>query len=447
LLAVTGVVIFAGKSPQREFLFNGRTFAPSELAAAEIAFAKAELFDYEFVARKIRVPRASRAEYIKAIAEAGALPADFDRESTIGDDSSHLFETRAQRQLRRQAELERKLAQAITHLGGIDKATVRFDERSSGGLKPETSISASVLIDCQPNTRLDKRTVDVIRHMVAGERIGLQPSNVTVTDLRSRTVYSDETDSWADGGLRQSLEKRQCEETWQQKIMAALSHIRAAKVVVTAHFDPSAANSGDENASTIDQHGRAEKVTRPITRLAVLVNVPSSYYRDLWKSAKGASSKTSYERADVELRKLRSQTEQAIAAMVKTLTSVSAAQTHVTVTSFDDLAVDSLPPARGSAAHLSKTRLAAATVLAAAVAGIVFRVVLSIKTRLAHGNDGVAVEPPSLNADSAHRSGEYDEAGSVSSSDANLRQQLAEAVRRDPQAAAKVLEKWMRQAG
>jgi flagellar M-ring protein FliF len=60
-----------------EFLLGGRPFTGSELTAIEAAFARAGLSQSVIEGNRIRIPRGQKAEYLAALADNNALPADF----------------------------------------------------------------------------------------------------------------------------------------------------------------------------------------------------------------------------------------------------------------------------------------------------------------------------------------------------------------------------------
>ena len=62
-----------------EYLLGGRPFTQSEMTAIEAAFAKAGLNRSEVLGSQIRIPRGQKDAYLAALADSGALPADFYR--------------------------------------------------------------------------------------------------------------------------------------------------------------------------------------------------------------------------------------------------------------------------------------------------------------------------------------------------------------------------------
>ena len=78
LLLIAVVVSLAylfrtGVGGGEEYLLGGRPLSGSEIAAAEAAFAKVGLSDYEIEGTRILIPRGHKAAYIGAMADAAAV--------------------------------------------------------------------------------------------------------------------------------------------------------------------------------------------------------------------------------------------------------------------------------------------------------------------------------------------------------------------------------------
>src|SRR5215204_5696019 len=96
---------YAGAS--EEFLFNGEMLQPREADYVEAAIAKAGLTVLPRQAGRIVVPRGEKTAYLAAIADAGALPKDFDRLLEESLDTG-VFESGETKKLRSKAVRERQ---------------------------------------------------------------------------------------------------------------------------------------------------------------------------------------------------------------------------------------------------------------------------------------------------------------------------------------------------
>src|SRR5437762_6443936 len=81
LLAVVvisvGYLFQHGVSGPDTYLFGGEPLADGTLTRVEAAIAKAGLSDYQREGGRIRVPSGQQAKYLAAVADAGALPPNF----------------------------------------------------------------------------------------------------------------------------------------------------------------------------------------------------------------------------------------------------------------------------------------------------------------------------------------------------------------------------------
>jgi hypothetical protein len=75
LLAIPVAYLFIHRSSTPDsYLFDGESFAPVDLQAMQMAFAKSNLNNYMVEGSKIRIPRSQQNAYMAALAEQNALP-------------------------------------------------------------------------------------------------------------------------------------------------------------------------------------------------------------------------------------------------------------------------------------------------------------------------------------------------------------------------------------
>lgn len=59
------------------YLLGGQSFTSAEMSAMEAAFGKAGLSDYSVEGSRVKVPAGRKSVYLAALADSGALPANF----------------------------------------------------------------------------------------------------------------------------------------------------------------------------------------------------------------------------------------------------------------------------------------------------------------------------------------------------------------------------------
>jgi flagellar M-ring protein FliF len=242
LLAVIGVSLgylfqdFSGGA--KEQLFHGDTLTAGEANAIQAAIATASLTGAEREGNQIFVPRGQKDDYLAAIANAGALPANLD--TLLLDESADLglFTDRRTRDDRMKAMRERMLSMIIRKMDGVQDANVLFDIRESKGLNDKRLVTATVGIRPTPGEELTARRVKMIQKAVAGATPGLNPKDVAILNYADGSQYdgSNAIDSAAyDGAYFQT--KITYEEDMKKRIEEHLRYIPGVRVQVTAELD------------------------------------------------------------------------------------------------------------------------------------------------------------------------------------------------------------------
>ncbi len=175
LLAVIVVslgYLFQGySSGSKEYLFNGEMMQAREANAIEAALAKARLKGWEREGGRILVPRGNKAEYLAAIADAGALPANFDK---LLENSLDLgpFVSEPTRKAREKAAREQQLSMIVRMMDGVEDAQVLYDIREARGFAPGGS-TATVSVQPASGQSLTPQRMKLIRSAVAGAIMGM----------------------------------------------------------------------------------------------------------------------------------------------------------------------------------------------------------------------------------------------------------------------------------
>jgi flagellar M-ring protein FliF len=225
---------YAGAS--EEHLFT-EILPPRDVYLIEAAIAKKNLPLLPQQAGRIVVPRGRRSEYLAAIAEDGALPANFDR---LLDDSLNtgMWESNETKRARLKATKEKQLSMMITQMKGIDEAKVLYDEGKPAPFQ-KAKVTATVSVLPEPNSTLEVHQVKMIRKAVAGAIFGLDAEGVVILD--------QSTGSELDGSaLSQAMYDdpyHQARMAYEREVKAEIENLidfikPAAHVQVSAELDP-----------------------------------------------------------------------------------------------------------------------------------------------------------------------------------------------------------------
>jgi flagellar biosynthesis/type III secretory pathway M-ring protein FliF/YscJ len=170
---------------------HGVPIAAAQLPAMKAALAKANLTNYEIRGTSILVPRDQEPAYMAALVKEKALPPNFGDLLNVAVSEGTAFESSAQRELRMKVATQNELAMEICDMPGIERAGVLYDvDKRPGDFKGKV-ITATVSVKPVGTSQLDEERVSAIQHHVAGAIAGLEPENVTVSDLNGRTWPGD----------------------------------------------------------------------------------------------------------------------------------------------------------------------------------------------------------------------------------------------------------------
>jgi flagellar M-ring protein FliF len=240
LVAVIGVslgfLVQQQSAGPDEFLFNGEFLAPADADRVEAAIAQAGLNGWTREGNRIKVPRSQMAEYLGAVADAGALPPNHDSIIQQALDLGPFVDEQTRRQ-RLKAAREQQLSLIIRSMDGIEEAKVIFDIQPARGLSRQEKATATVSVRPRPGEPLDPQRGKMIRKAVAGAIAGLTMEDVVLVNLGDGTTGSDQISPEAfDSPYFQT--RVAFEQQMRSKIESLLTHIPGVQVQVTAELSP-----------------------------------------------------------------------------------------------------------------------------------------------------------------------------------------------------------------
>jgi flagellar biosynthesis/type III secretory pathway M-ring protein FliF/YscJ len=428
-----------------ELLLEGTRFSDSQLGPILQALAKAKLTDYVVEDHRIRVPRGQQPRYLTALAQADALPRDFQSHTAAAMQQNHIFETDRDRQRRLLHAREKDLAQAIRSMEGIDDAMVQFDEVEQRGFQQQRLLSASVAIRPREDHVLDRHQIRAVRCLVAATKAGMKPADVSVTDLRSGLAYVDGAEDQA--GMPAAEEylrvKRAVEREWQHKVAQVLSFVPAARIAVDVELATDASDSDHPHPPLTDPR-----------HLAISVAVPESYLVGVWRLRRGMPAAPA-DRLPPEnqLQPLRDETETQIRhAVLGLVPDHFDMASVVTVTTFQDLTRSSrsLWPSRSVSSWIESFSQHRFAWIAVALVGIL----AAWSTRWwrhrssAHPSRGtIPIQSYQAAQRNASPSENTSEGQGEDWDERELRATLTDLVRENPDGAAEMLHHWIDKAG
>jgi flagellar M-ring protein FliF len=218
------------------FLFGGQALSDGELNRIEAALGRANI-TWVRENNRIRVPFGQQTTALGAIADADALPMNF---NTILEDSlgkGGPWESSAAQRERQKIAKQGALTDMIRAMPWVEEAMVLYDEQSPQGLSRTKQLTGSVSVRPMLGETLDARRTKVLQKLVASSLVGMKPEDVTVTDL------GDGGASGSSGGAIDLLDdeyyqtKIAFEMQRKEAILSVLRDIPGVRVEVNAELD------------------------------------------------------------------------------------------------------------------------------------------------------------------------------------------------------------------
>ncbi len=219
-------------------LFSGTPVPPTQISQIEAAFAKKGLNDYEIENNRIRIPRGQRDVYLAAVAEARALPPNFDTAFDKALEDTGWISSREEREMRLKLAKQKTLGLIISQMSGIESASVIYDvEVNRHAFNRQRTTTATAAVKPTGSEQLSEGQVASIRSLVAGTIAGLKPNEVTVADLNGPTWHGNPEGGGTALDDPYSTRKRMYEQEWQAKILNALAYVPGVKVTPNVELD------------------------------------------------------------------------------------------------------------------------------------------------------------------------------------------------------------------
>ena len=259
ILIGVGLLVQGGGETAGTYLFAGRTVTDDEIRKAEIAFGQASLRDYEFIGNRIKVPSSKSDEYLRALSDASALPPGESSGVQNALNGSNLLVPNSIMQKRIMAGKELDLAAKIMQFPEVKKASV-FHDIQEKGFVSDRQQSASVVVVPHGSDALSPYTKKRIQDLVKAAYVGMNPNDVTVTDING---YSLGGDPWIDENNEHYRTKLAYERDLQSKITQAVSGYGFPQVVVDVQLDPKLSSQStevkiDPTATTLEENSQTK---------------------------------------------------------------------------------------------------------------------------------------------------------------------------------------------
>lgn len=163
-------------------LIEGCRLRKNDLQRIQLALSQAGLNEFEVVENNVRVPKNQRDIYLKAVSDGKALPRDLAPREDDAQSFNPLMSRRQQEQIR-QAKKEKQITEMVMRLPFVEEAWFEMDKAESRSSFHEDKQTAVIQVQPEGETQLDYVQVETIRDLISGAIAGIDRESIVVTDL------------------------------------------------------------------------------------------------------------------------------------------------------------------------------------------------------------------------------------------------------------------------
>ncbi len=317
-----------------------QSFSQQELASAQRELSRLNV-SYKVSGDRVLVPADQREWLLARLQESESLPSDMRIGFAKLMEDQSIFVSYDDAQWQRQVALGNELARVLRKFTGVRGASVFIDRPVKRGFgENHAEPKASVSLEMKPNAPVTRAFVDAVASFVSGAVVGMRPEGVSIVDNTTGQHYEATS---KDGAMSADFldDRRKKEEHYAQKIRDQLSYIRGVLVGVFAELETEArrteerklgnplqleeetttntergattegepgvmpnaaakvpaANTGPNREQTTEKARYAkgdekvvisENMRGVIKRLTASINVPRSYFVNVFKQINGA---------------------------------------------------------------------------------------------------------------------------------------------------------------
>jgi hypothetical protein len=195
-IAVVGIAIWLNipKTIETCELVQGCELKKSDLQKIQVVLSRAGLNDFEVSEQSIQVPKQQRDLYLQAVVDANALPPDLVPRK---DEALNLnpFLSRSQQEQVQLLEKKKQIREMVTRLPFVEQAWFEMDRTKSRSSFQQDEQAAVILIQPQGELRLENSQVETIRGLITGAVAGIERSSIVVTDLNAGVAFQNTSQS------------------------------------------------------------------------------------------------------------------------------------------------------------------------------------------------------------------------------------------------------------
>jgi len=202
-----------------------------DLQRMQIALGQSGLSEFKVVDNRLMVPKSQHAAYLTAVAEHDAVPGEI-RDNQDESPTINPFYSRTQQLAIARAQKKREIREMVTRLPFVEQAWFDMDKSDSRSSFQRAQQSAVISIRPPRKTTLTDTHVDTVKRMIGGAIAGLNLNEIVVIDLSEGFAHQDSTDPSATQQIRFSRIELEERRNYELRIREALKDYPGIEVTV-----------------------------------------------------------------------------------------------------------------------------------------------------------------------------------------------------------------------
>ena len=212
-------------------LFETGNASEEDLQRMQIAFGKSGLNEFNLIDGNLMVPKTEHAKYLQSLADHDGIPQDLrDRNENLS--TTNPFLSRSQQLSIERAQKKRQIRDMVVRLPFVDQAWFEMDQTTSRSAFQRSAQTAVISIRPATDVTLNENHVDTVKRMIGGAIAGLDLGEIVVIDLSAGYAHQDSTDPATTQQVRFQRIAFEQQRIYQSRIREALKDYPGIEVSV-----------------------------------------------------------------------------------------------------------------------------------------------------------------------------------------------------------------------
>lgn len=220
-------------------IFSHCDLRANDIQQIQIALSQSGLGEFEIEDSHVLVPKTQQAAYLQAIAEHDAIPFEL-RDSDDAPLAINPFLSRSQQVAMERIRKKNSICKMVARLPFVDQAWFEMDQADSHSAFEKAKQSAVISIRTTNQAALTNQHVDTVKRMIDGAVAGLELDDIVVIDLTSGAAHQDNLDPSINRQVRSQQIAYEQRRFYENQIRNVLSEFPGIDVTVLVNVQSAA---------------------------------------------------------------------------------------------------------------------------------------------------------------------------------------------------------------